>query len=175
MASQADIDAFGESLADDVSTAERTYPPAVITPEAVENVIRPWVMKRGFAKAFATALDPPWLPVAPKTSSDPEAAKFGTGWANNTTGWALAAYRKIALLGKVELRGYILTASAANTLIMTLPPLLRPAQNELFATVIDNQPATINVWIDGTVSVYFAEATTRQIVTLSGISWKVAT
>lgn len=174
MPSQADTDAFGESLSNDVSTAEKTYPPTVITPEAVENVIRPWIMKRGFAKAFAAALDPAWGAVEATNSSSATAAKLGTGWFNKGEGWAAAMIRKIPLLGTVELRGYIYSASASNALILTLPPLLRPAQKELFATVIDYQPAYINVWIDGTVSVYYAEATTRQIVTLSGISFDAA-
>lgn len=174
MPSQIDIDAFGESLSNEVTTAEKTHPPVVITPDVVEKVIRPHVMKRGFAKAFATALDPPWQAVEATNSSNAQAAKLGTGWFNKAPEWATAAIRKIPLLGKAELDGYVYTASAGNTLILTLPPLLRPDRNRLFATVIDYQPAYINVWIDGTVSVWYAEATTRQIVTLSGISWKVA-
>lgn len=175
MPSQTDIDAFGDSLANNITTAEQTTPPVTdFTPEIVEQIIRPHIMKRGFAKAFATALDPAWQAVEATNSSNALAAKLGNGWFNKAPEWATAAIRKIPLLGKAELDGFVYAATAGNAPILTLPPLLRPDRNRLFATVIDYQPAYINVWIDGTVSVWYAEATTRQIVTLSGISWKLA-
>lgn len=179
MPSQADIDAFGDLLAAYITAADATAPPMpetddieVISEYAV-NVHRPYQMRKGLAKALAAALDPAWEAVESTNSSNPEAAKLGTGWFNKAPEWAAAAVRKIPLLGKAELDGYVYTAGS-NALILTLPPRLLPDRNRLFATVIDFKPAYISVWIDGTVSVWFAEATTRQHVTLSGISWKVA-
>ena len=166
MATEADIIALGAQIAAAISTAENNLP---LTTDM--GVIRP-AMMRGLARGLAAALDPPWVNVEATNSSSPDAAKLAAGWFNYGAGWAVAATRKTPLTGTVELRGYVYTSSSANTLILTLPPLLRPAQNEMFGAVIDFQPAYINVWVDGTVSVYYAEATTRQVVTLSGISWE---
>ena len=165
MATEADITALGTQIAAAITTAENNLP---LTTDM--NVIRP-AMMRGLARGLAAALDPPWVAVGATNSSNPEVAKLGSGWFNYGSGWATAMTRKTPLTGTVELRGYV-TTSGSNTLILTLPPLLRPAQNEMFATVIDFQPAYINAWVDGTVSVYYAEATTRQVVTLSGLSWE---
>lgn len=169
MATTSELNTIGETIAFSVKDGENALNPA----ERDMEVIRPHTW-RYIARGLATALDPAWQVVEPKTSSNPDAAKFGTGWLNKGAGWAGAEIRRVPLLSTVGMRGYIYTSAASNTLILTLPPSLRPAQNELFATVIDYQPALINVWVDGTVSVYFAEATTRQMVTLSGISWEGA-
>ena len=165
MAAEIDIATLGDQIAAEITAAESALPNTIDM-----GIIRPRIM-RGLARGLASALDPPWTSVGATNSSNPEAAKLAPGWLNYGSGWALAMTRKTPLTRTVQLRGYVTTAGS-NTLILTLPPLLRPAQNELFATVIDFQPAYINVWVDGTVSVYYAEATTRQAVTLSGISWE---
>ena len=165
MATEAETSALGSQIAAAITAAENSLPDTTNM-----NVIRPAMMK-GLARGLASALDPPWVAVEATNSSNPEAAKLAPGWLNYGSGWALAMIRKTPLTGNVELRGYV-TTSGSNTLILTLPPALRPAQNELFGVVIDFQPAYINVWVDGTVSVYYAEATTRQVVTLSGISYE---
>lgn len=173
MPEQFEIDALGNALASAVTAAENSLPPLPEVPDqgTMDNVIRPHMMKRGFATGIGNSLDPPWVDVAAANSSDPLAAKFAPGWLNKGLGWAVAASRRSGLTRIIHLRGHIFS-NGTNPLILTLPPLLLPAQNEIFATVIDFQPAYIHVWIDGTVSVNYAEATTRQAVTLSGISYE---
>lgn len=165
MATETDITTLGDQIAAEITAAENALPNTIDM-----EIIRPRIM-RGLARGLASALDPPWVNVAATNSSSSDAAKLASGWFNYGAGWAVAATRKTPLTRTVELRGYV-TTSGSNTLILTLPPLLRPAQNEMFGAVIDFQPAYINVWVDGTVSVYYAEATTRQVVTLSGLSWE---
>lgn len=168
MATTAQINKLGASIAAQVDAYEKSNSSMDM------SVIRPH-MSKGMAKGILEGLDldPPWEAVTANNVTIADTAKLSDTWVNAGAGWAEAMVQKNTFTGIVSLRGYVKGATTNNT-ILTLPPRLRPAQNELFPTVIDYQPAYIWVWTDGTVGVWYREAITTDIVTLSGITFEAA-
>lgn len=177
MATSSEISTAGEYLASELTSAENNMPDAWKT-QPIPNMPN---IRRHISQAFIRGVfrftNTPWLPVLPTGQTSLEQATFASGWLNREMGWAPAETRRVPALKMVQMRGIIHT-TGSSLLIMTLPPALRPAKNELFATTVNGSAGFVYVWTDGTVYLdTWTERTTAmppvKFLSLSGICYEV--